>query len=102
MEPLENTEIRGVLEEFGIEHTRVIDGYNLIGHLVGVCRDHAKREVESERRRIKTIIEDNKVSDNVVYDQGLPPADILPDMLHDIHIAREATNGTLDAILKQI
>lgn len=60
------------------------------------------KAIAQERQRIKAVIEDNKISDGVVYDDGLPPADILPDMLRDIHIAREATNSTLEEVLKAI
>lgn len=42
MEPQLNSEIRTVLELYGIDHGRVVGEYNLVGHLVAIANQHTR------------------------------------------------------------
>lgn len=46
MESQTNKEIREILEMFGVEVSKVIKGWNIIGHLKNAADNHLKRETE--------------------------------------------------------
>jgi len=57
MESQTNQEIREVLEMYGIDvkSLGVKGDWNLIGHLVNVCKNHEKRELDRKLSLIKSF-----------------------------------------------
>jgi len=51
---------------------------------------------------IVSLIESYKIEDGIMFEDGLPPSDVLVDVYRDIRIVRAQVNAILDEIIKEI
>ncbi len=62
-------------------------------------RDAAHQEAMGQ---VLTILENHKVTDGIIYEDGLPPADIMVDMMQEVETIKTAINNTLDMAISDI